>query len=643
MIRGLLRALESEEETTRIRAWGQKSALLARAAALGFAVPPGLALTADEVQRLVAGEGASRDALQCALAQLVAEGAERLAVRASPVESLPGALLTELAVEPRLAPVLSALAAVSASTAADSARAQRRARGLTQEAPALPVLIQRQVMVARPEEFGAVAFTRDPERGSPGILGEYRPGGGVEQVVSGAQVPAPLTSLPRASQLAREACLASRDPAAFTELEELAQRLEHAFDEPLELELVRAEGRLWLVQVRPLVMSARALVNVALEAIERDSPKFRTFAERLLEADFTGLIERAFPAPAPGEEPLLRGLSASPGAASGIVVTDAARAVERAARGEPVILFRNHATPEDVAAFRAAAAVVTTSGGLTCHAAVIARGLAVPAVVGCAEARVDARAGVVQLRQDPSQVVLREGEQVSVDAHRGLVRRGPCEALPHVVSEEFKRLAQELRKLRPLALWGYGPPEAALRAKEEACLDGVVCPVRDLEGVPPARGRECWLELSAERAAELLPHVPAGWGVVLRGEVSEARLAELRGLARLRPFGVHLPEAFAETHAAQPKMAGAGIERSTPRGSASARAEGFELAVVPPNVGALTPLSGLAPRLLLRLDSAQDAALLGQLAVGGVLCETGRSFEWMLRLALRPRAPTSAH
>ncbi|MFT3922460.1 MAG: PEP-utilizing enzyme [Myxococcales bacterium] len=633
MISGLYGQPASELAAHALR-YGQKAAWLSRALGYACAIPQGVAVSGDEVRAALSGEPAVRAALEAALADLRAEGAMGLAVRSSPADSLPGALLTRLGVASDLEAVLQGITEVLASDAKPAARAQRAARGIAEESPALPILVQRYVEVEGPADFGAVVFTRDPDRGTAGLVGEYLPGLGAEQVVSGKRVPWPLATSARAQQAQRESSLSVRDPAAYAEIEALAARLEHGFGEPLELEFVRAQGVLWLLQVRPLVMSARALVHVTLEAIEADSPAFRRHAERLLSADLTGLIEREFPAPVPDAQgdsaPQLRGLVASRGVASGVLVTDPERALARAPH-EPVILFRNQASPEDVAAFRAASAVVTTSGGLTCHAAVIARGLAVPAVVGCSDVLVDSRAGLVHRRHDPSAVVLREGDLVSVDAQRGLVYRGAHQVLPRVVSPELRRLAQELRKLREIALWAYGPPDAALQAKEDAWLDGIVCPVTSPEGIPAARGRECWLEVPGAELLAWLPRLPAGWGVVVRGGLPELPLSELRRMARLRPLGLWLDAGIEGTHA--------GVDVEAARHGAPR----FDLAVLGPGVGPSEELSGLAPRLLSRADSASDSARLSHPAIGGVLCETGRASEWILRLALRLRAPTSAH
>jgi phosphohistidine swiveling domain-containing protein len=609
---------------------GQKAAYLASASLLPeLAVPRSVVVDVEQARALLADEPASQERLTRALAELEV-GGSLLAVRSSPVESLPGALRSELRVAADPEALTQALHVVLSSNRAASARAQRLARGMSEQPGDLGVLIQVFVAAGEPADFGAVVLTRDPERGTPGPVGEFQLGVGPEHVVSGTQASRPLSAGSEGRRAAGS--LERLDPTAFAEIARMAARLEQHFGEPLELELVRAGGTLWLLQARPLELSPRALVKLCLEAIDDDAPIFRRYAERLLQSDLGGLIERELgPSPglpgAPPEAPCLRGLTANPGVAVGVVVTDPARALARS-REEPVILFRPHAVPEDVAAFRAAQAVVTSSGGLTCHAAVIARGLGLPAIVGCEEVRIDGPGGIVHARLDAQDVILREGDPVSVDAQHGRVYRGAREMLPRIASADLSKLAQELRKLRPWPLWAYGDPLASLRAKREASLDGILCPVSEVSGLPPTEGRECWLELAGDDAERLLPEVPPGWGVVVRGALEDIPWSALRRLSRLRPLGVHLTR--------------------IPQDPAPPIA--LDLAVVSGSVGASAPLSGLAPRMLVSADAhmlfAADSdavsTRLGHARQVGVLCETKRSLEWVLRLALRnKRTPSS--
>ncbi len=515
--------------------FGSKAAWLDRALRAGENVPPGLALSARFVRALVAGDAGAKQRLDQALEGLRARLTAPLtfAVRSSPNRSLPGALATELGVADDASAILAALQAVHGSADRPHVAAQLATHG-EQGAPREPwvaVLIQRELRFSDPAEFGAVALSHDPRSGEPGLRGEFAPSG-PSAVVSGRA--RPLSLAPTATGMAPV------EPRALAAIEALLARLVTQFERPLELELGWVADALHLLQVRPLTLSPRALVRVALQAIEDDSPVYAPLLAELAERGLDAFVEAHFDEQAlSASQLLMRGLPASPGAAVGVVVTDIARALARAAH-EPVVLVRPDAVPEDVAAFRAARAVVTSSGGLTCHAAVIARGLSLPAVVGVSGVRVDAPRGLIYGGRDTREVILKEGDWVSLDARRGALYRGRHPLLPELRDAELRRLFVEARKLRPTPLWVAGEASEALRLKDDACLDGALCPWPAQGELPIGSGRECWLEIPVHEIETRLAQVPRGWGVVITGDLQGLRLAELRQRAPLRAFGARL-------------------------------------------------------------------------------------------------------
>jgi phosphohistidine swiveling domain-containing protein len=522
--------------------FGLKAAWLDRAARAGENVPPALAISARLALLASLGDEPARLALAQALQPLLArtpEGAT-FAVRSSPSRSLPGALATRLGVLPAVGQIVAALCEVVASAERPHVAAQLSAQTAGTRADALltaspepwvAVLVQQEVSFPQHDDLGAVLLTHDPRSGEQGARGEYARGG-PSAVVSGRARPLPLRGA--------DAALANVQPAALATMEALAERLLALFDQPLELELGFAAGSLVLLQVRALTLAPRALVRVALAAIESDSPRYAQLLIELAERGLVAFAETHFVEAALRESPaLMRGLPASPGAAEGVVVTDVARAIERATR-EPVILLRPDAVPEDVAAFRVAAAVVTSSGGLTCHAAVIARGLSVPALVGVQGVRIDASRGVVYGGRDTREAILKEGDWVSVDARRGTLHRGRLPLRTELRDGELRRLFAEARKLRPTPLWVMGEALAALRLKDDASLDGALCAWPASGELPEAVGRECWVEIDAREIATRLPALSRGWGVVVVGDLHDLRLASLRSLSPLRAFGARL-------------------------------------------------------------------------------------------------------
>lgn len=524
-----LRALGAKEPLS-VERFGQKAALLDRAQRLSLRVPPACALDAAFAERIARNEPEAQAALARALVALGLGASAKLAVRSSPALSLPGALSTWLDVPFEPEPLSRAVAAVLASRDAPQTRDQLKARGLTPPEPTwLSVLIQEQLTFASEQDFGAVVFTHDPDSGEPGLRGEFARQG-VAEVVSGRSSPRPLSR--------------AQNPAAFESIEALSERLLAAFEQPLELELGMCGGAPQLLQVRPLTLGSRALLRLALRAIDDDSPRYAELVRELAERRLAGLSEEHFAESAQAAaEPVLRGLPASPGAASGVVVTRVEAALERAAH-EPVVLVRPHAVPEDVAAFRAACAVVTSSGGLTCHAAVIARGLSVPAIVGAQGIRIDAAQGIVYGGRDVRVPILREGDLVSVDARRGVVHRGRLATEPRLHDDaELHRLFAELRKLRPSPLWVEGGAVEALRLKRELSLDGALCRFPEHGSLPEAQGRDCWVEIDLSCAAERMQGLGPGWGVVLSGVRDLAAVGALRAQYPLRALGVCVEEA----------------------------------------------------------------------------------------------------
>jgi pyruvate,orthophosphate dikinase len=528
--------LLGEGEPLPAKAFGLKAAWLDRALRSGENVPPGLALSAQCLSALAAGAaGAQAELTRALLALRDRAPAPSYAVRSSPNLSLPGALATELGVADDVAAILRALQGVHASAERPHVAAQLAARAepgaALAGAPWIGALIQPELRFPAAGDLGAVVLSHDPRTGEPGLRGEYA-AGGPGAVVSGRARPLPL--------VASGPSLARDQPEALAAIEALTARLLQLFDRPLELELGWSAGQLFLLQVRALTLTPRALVRVALAAIEADSPGYALPLEQLAQRGLGAFTEAHFEEEAlRASPPVARGVPASPGAAVGVVVTDISRALDRAAQ-DPIVLVRPDAVPEDVAAFRAAAAVVTSSGGLTCHAAVIARGLALPAVVGVAGVRVDVPRGVLYGGRDTREALLKEGDWVSVDARRGTVHRGRLALSAQLRDADLRRLFTELRKLRPTPLWVSGEASEALRLKDDACLDGALCAWPAQGELPAAQGRECWVEIDAARVEMHLPTLPRGWGVVVAGDLSAVRLAELRALAPLRALGARL-------------------------------------------------------------------------------------------------------
>jgi len=272
-----------------------------------------------------------------------------------------------------------------------------------------------------------VAFTRDPATGRPGVYGDYLPDAHGEDVVSGVRNALPLASLARL------------DPASYGKLRTYMRVLEDHYRDLCDIEFTVERGTLWMLQTRVGKRTAEAAFRIAAQLADEGT---LTAGEALLRVDGEQLARLMFPrfdSSAAGA-PLARGIPASPGAAVGAAVFDSAEAVRRAASGEPVVLVRRETTPDDLPGMVAAQAVVTSRGGKTSHAAVVARGMGRTCVCGTESLNVDT-AGRRFTAADGT--VVTEGTVLSVDGTAGTIHVGALPMADSPVMRYFETGAEE--------------------------------------------------------------------------------------------------------------------------------------------------------------------------------------------------------
>ncbi len=329
----------------------------------------------------------------------------------------------EVPVDPR-AQVEAALVGVFRSWNTRRAARFRRQNGIPDD---LGTAVTVQAMVFGNLGAGSatgVAFTRDPNSGERRLFGEYLPEAQGEDVVSGAYTPYPLS---RADARPGAPTLEDDDPTAYTELGRIADLLERSLGDVQDLEFTIERGTVWMLQTRAAKRSARAEVRTAVEmsdegVIDRDAALLRVDPERLTRLIHPSVDLHARP------RVLARGLPASPGAVSGIAVFDPEEAVRRSAAGERVILVRVETSAEDMEGIRAAVGVLTSRGGMTSHAALVARGLGRCCVTGCADIVVNERRGQMTLRKGSG--VLETGTWLTLDGGTGEVMLGEVATSP---------------------------------------------------------------------------------------------------------------------------------------------------------------------------------------------------------------------
>jgi pyruvate,orthophosphate dikinase len=295
-----------------------------------------------------------------------------------------------------------------------------------------------------------VAFTRDPSTGEPGLYGEFLADAQGEDVVAGIRTPQPLAEMKEAL------------PEAFEQFVGTMQRLEEHYRDMQDIEFTVEDGRLYLLQTRSAKRTAAAALKSAVDMVDEGLISREDAVVRIDPGQLDQLLHPMID-PAAQLEVIAQGLNASPGAASGKIVFDADTAAERAKSGDNVILVRWETTPDDIHGMIAAQGILTAHGGMTSHAAVVARGMGKPCVAGCEALTVDTAARTAAL--DGHQ--LAEGDVITIDGGTGRVILGPVDLVPPQINEDLETIlgwADELRRLKVRA--NADTPEDAAKARE---------------------------------------------------------------------------------------------------------------------------------------------------------------------------------
>jgi pyruvate,orthophosphate dikinase len=360
-----------------------------------------------------------------------------------------------------------AIGAVFASWNNRRAREYRRINGISDRL-GTAVNVQAMVFGNRGNDCATgVAFTRNPATGEARVYGEYLVNAQGEDVVAGIRTPLPIVGLDGGRGLAEDF------PQADRELREVCARLERHYRDMQDVEFTIQHDRLYMLQTRGGKRTGPAAVRIAAELVDEGIISPREAVSRVKPQDLVQVLAPEFDprekAKAVAEGRLLaHGLPAGPGAASGRMVLSADRAAELAASG-PVILVRAETSPEDIVGMHAAAGILTSRGGMTSHAAVVARGMGKPCLVGAGDLDVDEREGVVRAGRH----VLREGDQISIDGTTGEVIAGGLATSP----------SQVLRTLVAGTDSKEAPPDReAAAALEKAAASPAVVTFRKLLG-----------------------------------------------------------------------------------------------------------------------------------------------------------------
>jgi pyruvate,orthophosphate dikinase len=292
-----------------------------------------------------------------------------------------------------------------------------------------------------------VGFTRNPSTGANELYGEFLANAQGEDVVAGIRTPQPVESM------------ADVLPAAYEQLLETMRKLEEHYRDVQDVEFTVEDDKLYMLQTRAAKRTGAAALKAASDMVDEGLITREEAVTRIDPAQLDQLLHPMIDRSA-APEPVARGLNASPGAASGAIVFDADTAVDRGA-SEPVILVRFETTPDDIHGMIAAQGILTVHGGMTSHAAVVARGMGKPCVAGCDG--LELGGGIARLGGKE----LHEGDVITIDGGTGDVYIGEIQLVAPQLNEDFEtilRWADELRRLKVRA--NADTPEDAARARE---------------------------------------------------------------------------------------------------------------------------------------------------------------------------------
>jgi pyruvate,orthophosphate dikinase len=359
-----------------------------------------------------------------------------------------------------------------------------------------------------------VAFTRDPSTGEKRLYGEWLPNAQGEDVVAGIRTPMPIL----ANRGQENQSLEHRMPEAYKELVGICNKLEQHFHDMQDLEFTIQSGKLYMLQCRSAKRTGRAAVRAAVEMVKEG---LISQDEGVLRVDAGALDQLLHPTidPKAPKRLLARGLGASPGAASGHIVFSADEAERRAGQGKPVILVRIETSPEDIHGMKAARGVVTARGGMTSHAAVVARGMGKPCVAGTSAIAVNYESQTMAITiydengHAKETVTLKKGDVITLDGSTGQVFEGAVPTVSAALSGEFGELMAWADKARTMKV----------RANADTPLDARTARAFGAEGIGLCRTEHMFFEED---------RIPIMREMILSDDAAQRQ----RALAKLLPF-----------------------------------------------------------------------------------------------------------
>ena len=339
-----------------------------------------------------------------------------------------------------------------------------------------------------------VAFTRNPSTGENRLYGEFLINAQGEDVVAGIRTPQALTRAAREEMDETAPSMEEAMPSVFAEFKAVVERLERHYRDMQDIEFTVERGKLYMLQTRSGKRTAKAALKVAVDLVAEGLIGEQ---EAVLRVDPASLDQLLHPTidPSAERDVIAAGLPASPGAAVGKIVFDADEAERLGSLGEAVILVREETSPEDIHGMHAARGVITARGGMTSHAAVVARGMGRPCVSGAGELHIDVDRGELRTRGR----TLKAGDVVTVDGSKGEVLAGAAAMIEPELTGDFARLM----------VWADGARRLKVRANAETPLDARTARQFGAEGIGLCRTEHMFFDetrIAAVREMILADH-----------------------------------------------------------------------------------------------------------------------------------------
>ncbi|MDP3749317.1 MAG: pyruvate, phosphate dikinase [Phenylobacterium sp.] len=313
-----------------------------------------------------------------------------------------------------------------------------------------------------------VAFTRNPSTGEARLYGEFLINAQGEDVVAGIRTPQALTKIAREEMGEKSLSMEEALPEVFVQFKAVVEKLEQHYRDMQDIEFTVEKGRLYMLQTRNGKRTAKAALKVAVDLA---SEGLITQEEAIMRVEPASLDQLLHPTidPASPRDVITTGLPASPGAATGKIVFNSDEAERLGSAGEAVILVRDETSPEDIHGMHAAKGIVTARGGMTSHAAVVARGMGRPCVSGAGELQIDGKAGEFRVRGR----TFKAGEIITVDGSRGEILAGAVQMIEPELTGDFATLM----------VWADKARRLKVRANAETPLDARTARQFGAEGI----------------------------------------------------------------------------------------------------------------------------------------------------------------